>query len=104
MVEPPNTGDVNMASTNLALTFTHPRGDKTYEADVGHDLTVDELVTNLVGVGFLDPAPDNRVYSFSVKRTGATIPPKTTLEAAGVTNGDTLVTTLVGGAGGFGHV
>ncbi len=89
-----------MASKTLALTFTNPRDGKTYDADVGPEMQTHELVNNLIEVDFIQPAPPKQKYSFAIKRTGATIPADTSLEAAGVVDGDTLMITLVGGAGG----
>lgn len=76
----------------ITVTFTHPRSSTAFDADLEPELTVAEVIAGLVDLGFLqERLPDQRAYRLSFNREQ--LSNATTLQVAGVRDGDTITVT-----------
>jgi hypothetical protein len=82
---------INAAQILQIVCKEKGRGE-TFEAEVDADCTADEIVRGLVEARYLAP-PTDAPYIVINGRTGATIPPGTSLAAAGVQDGEVLTIT-----------
>ena len=74
----------------MLVNFLHPRGSRTYKADVDQGTTVKTCVDNLVGANWLETAPADRPYAMVVQRTQRQALPQMTRSEAGVIENDSL--------------
>lgn len=74
----------------MQITFLHPRDSRTLEADVEPLTNGERCVRGLVESRFIEPPTRNRPYSLVVSRSQRQILPSTTMQQAGVVEGDSL--------------
>lgn len=84
--------------TLTGLTFTHPRGAKTFEADIGPATTGEQSLAGLRDAGFLDDAVKGPL-ALQLARTGESLALSRSLVEQGARPGDT-VAVLVAQQGG----
>jgi hypothetical protein len=80
------------------LTFTHPRGPKTFEADVGHATTGEQSLDGLRQAGFLGEEIKGP-FALQLSRTGESLALSRSLIDQGARSGD-AVAVLVAQQGG----
>lgn len=74
----------------MKITIAKMDDTETIDVDVAAELTGGELVAELVECDFLESERRDSRYELHLKRTESTIPPNTTLEAAGAREGDVI--------------
>jgi len=80
-------------SALIKVRFTHPRKSTSYPADVDPLLTAKEAILELLSPSngpFLQPVQYGQEYVLVLSRTKTIISPNTTMDVAGVIDGDTL--------------
>jgi len=76
------------ANNTITVTFTHPRSEKTYPAELSRDITAAEVIEHLKSAeckGFLASGPQ---YLLVPKRSKVSLAPTDTFEKAGIESGD----------------
>jgi hypothetical protein len=80
----------------VRVKFTHPReGKKTLEVDLAPAINAEQAIAELVRASFISPAGEGRGYTLQHARTSRNIPPSSSLETAGVRDGDVIGVVLV---------
>jgi hypothetical protein len=96
---PPGTPSTESADL-LALSFTHPHSEATFDAEVRASGTVEECLKALVAENFLEPEKPGRQYLVTLERTNTALPRGMALSAAGARPGDVLGVSVAGTAAG----
>lgn len=80
-------------SVVIKVRFTHPRKSTSYPANLDSLLTAKEAIDELLSPSngsFLQPLQHGQEYVLVLSRTKTIISPNTTMDTAGVVDGDTL--------------
>lgn len=82
-----------MTQPLIEVVFAHPKFSTKFPAEVSPDTTAQMACDELVKAKFIDAPTSGVQYVLVHQSSGSTIPASTTLAAAGVKSGDTVMVT-----------